>query len=117
MSVVGSSNSARRPVVLESLEKPKSTTLDKDGDTLILEIQNNITLARTAKVVTPLKFDSKSAKLKEFLTKIKIYLNYNNKSFESEDNKIMFVISYLEELAFDFISTYIKDYNINDKRN
>jgi hypothetical protein len=107
MSVVGSSSGTRRPVTPESLTRPESITPDEDGDTLIPEIQNNITLARITKVITPLKFNSKSAKLKEFLTKIKIYLNYNNKSFELKDNKTIFIILYLKELVFDFISTYI----------
>ena len=116
MSVVGSSSGAKRLVVPELLTQPKSVASDEDKDTLIQETQNNFTLARLAKVVTLLKFNSKLTKLKEFLTKIKIYLNYNDKSFELEDNKTMFVISYLEGLVFDFISIYIKDYNTNDKR-
>ncbi len=56
-----------------------------------------------AKVVLPLKFKGVLLKLKEFLTKLKIYLNYNKDDFEDDTNKVLFAISYLEEGAFDFI--------------
>jgi hypothetical protein len=113
MLTVKSNNSTRRLVVPELLKRLKLVTLEtnNDGDTLILEIKDNITLAQVVKVITPLKFNSKLFKLKEFIIKIKIYLNYIDESFELKDNKTIFIISYFERLTFNFISTYIEDYN------
>jgi hypothetical protein len=114
MLTVRNNSGTKRLNVLELLKKKlKLVTLEinKDKDTLIPEIKNNITLARITKVVTPLKFNSKSFKLKEFITKVKIYFNYNDKSFESEDNRVIFVISYFEGFIFDFIFTFVEDYD------
>ncbi len=66
-----------------------------------------------AKVALPPKFKGVSLKLKEFLAKLKIYLNYNEDNFEDKANKVLFAISYLKEGAFEFIKVYLDDYNKN----
>ncbi len=65
------------------------------------------------KVVLPPKFKGIPSKLKEFLAKLKIYINHNLDNFEDEANKVLFAISYLEEGAFKFIQVYLDDYNAN----
>ncbi len=55
------------------------------------------------KVALSPKFKEILLKLKEFLAKLKIYINYNLDNFEDEVNKVLFAISYLEEGAFKFI--------------
>ncbi len=60
-------------------------------------------LNKSAKVATLPKFKEDSLKLKEFIAKLKIYILYNYKSFDDEDSKVLFTISYLEGLVFEFI--------------
>ncbi len=60
-------------------------------------------LSKSAKVVTLSKFKEDSLKLKEFITKLRIYILHNYKSFDDKDSKILFTISYLEELVFEFM--------------
>jgi len=60
-------------------------------------------LNKSAKVATPPEFRGDSSKLKEFITKLKIYILHNYESFDNKDSKVLFAISYLEELVFEFI--------------
>jgi len=60
-------------------------------------------LSKSAKVVVPLKFRGDLLKLKEFITKLKIYILHNYESFDDKDSKVLFTISYLEELVFEFM--------------
>ncbi len=68
-------------------------------------------LNKSAKVATLPKFKRDSLRLKEFITKLKIYILHNYKSFDDEDSKVLFAISYLEGLVFEFIQVYLDDYN------
>src|SRR5450631_1694732 len=98
MSTVGSASGAKRVKVKqpEPVDDAGLGSEDNDSDTKIkgLQVENKVTLSRTAKVATPPKFKGKLSKLKEFVTKAKIYLNYNSDSFEWEADKVTFVISY-----------------------
>ncbi len=78
-----------------------------------LEIKNMVFLTKTAKVALTPKFRRDLAKLKEFITKLQIYILYNSESFDYEPDKVLFTISYLEGLAFDFIEVYLNNYNNN----
>jgi len=69
-------------------------------------------LTKTAKVVSLSKFKGEPSKLKEFITKLQIHISYNNNSFDDEAAKVLFTISYLERLVFDFIEVYLDDYNV-----
>ncbi len=69
-------------------------------------------LTRTTKVVVLLKYKEELLKLKEFITKLQIYISYNNNSFETENKKVLFTILYFEDKAFEFIKTYLDDYNL-----
>ncbi len=60
-------------------------------------------LSKFVKVAALPKFRGDSLKLKEFITKLKIYILYNYESFDDEDSKVLFAISYLERLVFEFI--------------
>ncbi len=66
-----------------------------------------------AKVALSPKFKEVLLKLKEFLAKLKIYLNYNEDDFKNNANKVLFTILYLEKGAFEFIQVYLDDYNAN----
>jgi hypothetical protein len=56
---------------------------DKDRD-IKITLNNNITLNRLVKVVIPPKFNSDSSKLKEYLNKVQIYIDYTLDRFTKE---------------------------------
>jgi hypothetical protein len=86
--------------ILNSLNKEVIEKIkDKDKD-IIIDLNNNITLIRTIKVVVLPKFSRQSNKLKEYLNKVTIYIYYNKDNFLSKRNKTLFIILYLEERAF-----------------
>ncbi len=60
-------------------------------------------LNKFVKVATLPKFRRDFLKLKEFITKLRIYILHNYESFDNEDSKVLFTISYLEGLVFEFI--------------
>jgi hypothetical protein len=49
-----------------------------------MTLDNNISLKRPVKVVPLPKFNSDSNKLKEYLNKVQIYINYTPNRFEKE---------------------------------
>jgi len=55
------------------------------------------------KVVLLPKFKGDFLKLKEFITKLKIYILHKYKSFDNKDSKVLFTILYLERLVFEFM--------------
>ncbi len=67
---------------------------------IIIDLNNNIILIRTLKVVVLLKFSRQLNKLKEYLNKVTIYIYYNIDSFLKERDKTLFIILYLEGKAF-----------------
>jgi len=69
-------------------------------------------LTCTTKVVVLSKYKEELSKLKKFITKLQIYISHNNDSFETENKKVLFTISYLEDKAFEFIKTYLENYNL-----
>ncbi len=111
-----------KPQVKLTNEKTLESTLttskvkDAEGDVKMLDQVKNLKLTErkvVAKVAPLPKFKGILSKLKEFLAKLKIYLNYNKDDFEDKANKVLFVILYLEEGAFDFIKVYLNNYNEN----
>ena len=54
-------------------------------------------------------------KLKEFITKLQIYYKYNFNSFDSKADKVIYIISYIEGLVFEFIETFLSDYGKEEK--
>ena len=54
-------------------------------------------------------------KLKEFITKLQIYYKYNFNSFNSEADKVTYIISYIEGLAFKFVEIFLLDYRKEEK--
>ncbi len=67
------------PNTMELIKKAK----DKDRD-IKITLNNNISLKRPVKVVPLPKFNSNSSKLKEYLDKVQIYINYTLNKFEKE---------------------------------
>ena len=94
-------------VVLEETDVEGDTGI-KDG---IIHVDNQITLSRTAKVSTPLRFDGTLDKLPEFLAKMKIYINYYTDGFQTDEDEVMFVLSFIEGKAFKFIKVFLNNYN------
>jgi len=62
-----------------------------------------VSLTKSAKVVLPPKFRGDFLRLKEFITKLKIYILHNYESFNNKDSKVLFAILYLEGLVFEFM--------------
>ncbi len=56
---------------------------DKDRD-IKITINNNILLKRPVKVIPLPKFNSDPSKLKEYLNKVQIYINYTLNKFNKE---------------------------------
>ena len=62
------------------------------------------------KANTLLRFRGEQGKLKEFITKLKIYYKYNLNSFNLKVNKVTYVILYIKGSAFDFIKPFLLDF-------
>ena len=54
-------------------------------------------------------------KLKEFITKLQIYYKYNLNSFNSEVNKVTYIISYIEGSVFKFVEIFLLNYRKKEK--
>ena len=67
------------------------------------------------KVNTLPRFRGEIGKLKEFITKLQIYYKYNFNSFNSEANKVTYIISYIKGLVFEFIEIFLLDYRKEEK--
>jgi hypothetical protein len=83
------------PLNKEVIKKIK----DKDRD-IIIDLNNNIILIRTIKVVVLPKFLRQREKLEEYFNKVTIYIYYNKDSFLSKRDKTLFIILYLEGVVF-----------------
>jgi hypothetical protein len=70
-------------VVIPKTEAVIEKAKDKDRD-IEITINNNILLKRPIKVTTPPKFNSNPNKLKEYLNKVQIYINYTPNRFNKE---------------------------------
>ena len=86
-----------------------------EGVVLIVTVDNYITLNRVVKIAILLKFLGDLVRFEEFISKVRIYIDYNIDSFDEESNKTTFVILYLEGKVFDFVSTYLDDYYMAPK--
>ncbi len=75
-----------------------------------MTLNNNISLKRPIKVVPLPKFNSDLSKLKEYLNKVQIYINYTLNKFKKEYQKTSFIMSYLKEPVFKYLSIYYKDF-------
>jgi len=53
------------------------------------------------KVLTPNAFTGERGKLQAFLTKLKLYIGFNQAKFRFKMNKGLFTVSYLKDAAFD----------------
>jgi hypothetical protein len=74
-----SSSKVMIPKTNKAIKKAK----DKDED-IKMTLNNNISLKRPVKVVPLPKFNSDSNKLKEYLDKVQIYIDYTPNRFEKE---------------------------------
>ena len=125
MSNIGSVKGSRRVLLLEELasrfkklESVLVSTLEEDKDNkgnVIIKDLVNVTIIRSTKVNTLPKFRGEVGKLKEFITKLQIYYEYNFNSFNSEVNKVTYIISYIEGLVFEFVETFLLDYGKEEK--
>lgn len=58
----------------------------------------------------PDTFHGKRDKLKAFLTQMQIYLHMNSSKFRTEEDKVLFVTSYLRDTAFEWCEPLLRDY-------
>ena len=98
------------PVLVSTLEEDE----DNEGDIIIKDLVN-VTIIRSAKVNTLPKFRGEIGKLKEFIAKLQIYYKYNFNSFDSKADKVIYAISYIEGLVFEFVETFLLDYRKEEK--
>ncbi len=70
-------------VVILKTEAVIKKAKDEDKDIKII-INNNILLKRLIKVIPLLKFNNDPSKLKEYLNKVQIYINYTLNRFNKE---------------------------------
>ena len=97
-------------MLVSTLEEDK----DNEGDIIIKDLVN-ITIIRSAKVNTLPKFKGEVRKLKEFIIKLQIYYKYNFNNFNSEANKVTYIISYIKGLVFKFIKIFLLNYRKEEK--
>ncbi len=96
--------SSSKVVVLRTrtiIKKAKDNNRD-----IKITLNNNITLKQLVKVVTSSKFNSDPSKLEEYLNKTQIYIDYTPNKFNKEYQKTFFIMSYLKEPAFKYLSVY-----------
>jgi hypothetical protein len=67
----------------------------------------------TATVKAPDVFYGDQAKLDNFLISMDIYILFNQYLFSSESAKVVYVISYLRGIAFNWVKTYVDDFMIH----
>jgi Domain of unknown function (DUF4939) len=65
---------------------------------------------RSAVVKAPDLYYKDRSKLDSFLISIDIYILFNQYLFGTEATKIVYIISYLRGIAFNWVKTYIKDF-------
>ena len=75
----------------------------RDINVRIPDINISSYILRSAKIAILLKFNNKPKKLREFLAKLKININYNIGSFLTKTNKVLYIMLYLDGDAFEFI--------------
>ena len=125
ISDIGSTKGSRKVLSLEELasrlKKPELilvSTLEEDkdnkGDITIKDLVN-VTIIHSVKVNTLPRFRGEIGKLKEFITKLQIYYEYNFNSFDSEADKVTYTILYIEGSAFKFIEIFLLDYGKEEK--
>ncbi len=83
-----------------SLNKEVIKVIKNKDSNIIIDLNNNITLIRTLKIVVLPKFSRQPSKLKEYLNKVNIYIYYNSENFLVERDKTLFIMSYLEGEVF-----------------
>ncbi len=69
-------------------------------------------IKRPIKVVPPLKFNRDLDKLKEYLNKTQIYIDYTLDRFNKEYQKTFFTMSYLKGTVFKYLQIYYRDFII-----
>jgi hypothetical protein len=75
---------------------------------LVLAVQEYTTTIKVPDV-----FYKDQAKLDNFLISIDIYILFNQYLFSSESAKIIYVISYLRSITFNWVKIYIDDFMIH----
>jgi len=55
-------------------------------------------------------FTGKREKLRAFLAKLKLYIEFNQAKFRSEMNKDLFTVSYLKDAAFNWVDLKLHEF-------
>ena len=68
------------------------------------------------KVPMPEPFEGVQSKLKSFLVKVGVYINFNERKFPDESTKVVFCCTLLKGTAFNWIEPFIVDYMTHEPR-
>jgi len=78
-----------------------ATSAQKSASTSQVNLQGHQQMINVLKVSTLNAFTGERGKLRAFLVKLKLYIEFNQTKFRSEMNKGLFTVSYLKDAAFD----------------
>ena len=79
--------------------------------------QNLMNMNEISKFAQFDKYSSVHDTLKPWFTKIDIIMRTNQKMFDKEINKMLFIISYLKKIILNWMQFKIEDYLNNEKKN
>jgi len=78
-----------------------TTSAQKSASTSQVNLQGLQQMIDVLKVSALNVFTDKRGKLRAFLVKLKLYIEFNQAKFRSEMNKGLFTVLYLKDAAFD----------------
>ena len=70
-------------------------------------------IPKEVKVPVPAFFDGTRGKLKEFLIQVELYMTFQPTKFHVDKQRVLWTVTLLKGLAFDWIQVYVDDYMQN----
>jgi len=87
-----------------------ATSAQKSASTSQVNLQDHQQMIDVLKVSTLNVFTDEREKLWAFLTKLELYIEFNQTKFRSEMNKGLFIISYLKDAAFNWVDLKLHEF-------
>jgi len=87
-----------------------TTNVQKSALTSQVNLQGLQQTINVLKVSTPDAFTGERGKLWAFLTKLKLYIEFNQAKFRSEMDKGLFTVSYLKDAAFNWVDLKLHEF-------
>ena len=87
-----------------------SVSTQKAASTSQVNLQGARTMNTVLKVPPPDVFTDKRGKLWGFLTKLKLYIKFNQAKFTTEMNKGLYTVAYLKNAAFDWVDPKLHEF-------